>query len=115
VPRLPYVQALPGIPTIRPFEAMACGIPLISAPWKDTEGLFRQNKDYLMVENGDQMKQALMRVLEDKSLAQSLIAHGLETIRSKHTCHHRKDQLIEIYNGLKKNSREYTVIKREKA
>ena len=34
VPRRPYVAALPGIPTIRPFEALACGIPLISAPWE---------------------------------------------------------------------------------
>ena len=33
VPRRPYAQKLPGIPTIRPFEAMACGIPLICAPW----------------------------------------------------------------------------------
>src|SRR3546814_9138346 len=29
VPRRPYVEALPGIPTIRMFEALACGIPLI--------------------------------------------------------------------------------------
>lgn len=114
VPRLPYVQALPGIPTIRPFETMACGIPLISAPWKDTEGLFRQNKDYLMVENGDQMKQALSRVLEDKAFAQNLIAHGLETIRSKHTCHHRKDQLMGIYNGLKRKTRESSLSQKEK-
>ncbi|MFL5309177.1 MAG: glycosyltransferase, partial [Myxococcales bacterium] len=41
VPRGPYTLALPGIPTIRPFEAMACGIPLISAPWNDAERLFR--------------------------------------------------------------------------
>lgn len=32
IPRRPYVQHLPGIPTIRVFEALACGIPLISAP-----------------------------------------------------------------------------------
>jgi spore maturation protein CgeB len=29
VPRRPYAEALPGIPTIRPFEALACGIPLV--------------------------------------------------------------------------------------
>lgn len=40
VPRRPYTQALPGIPTIRLFEALACGIPLIGAPWDDVEGLF---------------------------------------------------------------------------
>jgi spore maturation protein CgeB len=33
IPRRPYVQELRGIPTIRPFEALACGIPLLSAPW----------------------------------------------------------------------------------
>ena len=38
VPRRPYVEALPGIPTIRVFEALACGIPLVSAPWRDVEG-----------------------------------------------------------------------------
>src|SRR5262249_30297040 len=29
IPRQPYADALPGIPTIRVFEALACGIPLI--------------------------------------------------------------------------------------
>ena len=32
VPRRPYVRALPGIPTIRPFEALACGIPARLGP-----------------------------------------------------------------------------------
>ncbi|HEX9082268.1 MAG TPA: hypothetical protein VF768_08310, partial [Holophagaceae bacterium] len=34
VPRRPYVEMLPGIPTIRVFEALACGIPLICTPWE---------------------------------------------------------------------------------
>ena len=37
VPRRPYRDLLPGIPTIRPFEALACGIPLVCSPWRDTE------------------------------------------------------------------------------
>ncbi|MFL5832873.1 MAG: glycosyltransferase, partial [Solirubrobacterales bacterium] len=48
VPRRPYVEALPGIPTIRPFEALACGIPLVSSPWDDIEGLFRTGTDYVV-------------------------------------------------------------------
>ena len=47
VPRGPYAEALPGIPTIRVFEALACGIPLVSAPWDDCEGLFQPGRDYL--------------------------------------------------------------------
>ena len=31
-------RALPGIPTIRVFEALACGIPLVCAPWDDSRG-----------------------------------------------------------------------------
>ena len=49
VPRRPYVEALPGIPTIRMFEALACGIPLVSAPWNDCEDLFPPDC-YLSVE-----------------------------------------------------------------
>ncbi|TIR45505.1 MAG: glycosyltransferase, partial [Mesorhizobium sp.] len=37
IPRRPYREHLPGIPTIRMFEALACGIPLVSAPWSDVE------------------------------------------------------------------------------
>ena len=55
VPRKPYVRALPGIPTIRVFEALACGIPLICAPWEDCEGLFRPHQDYLIAHVGSEM------------------------------------------------------------
>ena len=53
VPRRPYVEALPGIPTIRPFEVLACGIPLISAPWNDCEGLFTPGEDFLIARECD--------------------------------------------------------------
>ena len=97
VPRRPYVQKLVGIPTIRPFEALACGIPLISAPWSDTEGLFRAGQDFLMAQNGREMQSHLYNVLNDGALARSLCESGLETIRQRHTCGHRVDQLLGIY------------------
>jgi spore maturation protein CgeB len=100
VPRRPYTQALPGIPTIRPFEALACGIPLISAPWQDTEGLFRVGQDFLMARNGSEMQNHLRDVLNDLSLAQSLAWNGLETIRKRHTCAHRVDELFTIYDAI---------------
>ncbi|MGI9069891.1 MAG: CgeB family protein [Bryobacteraceae bacterium] len=101
VPRRPYTEALPGIPTIRPFEALACGIPLISAPWQDTEGLFRVGQDFLMAQNGSEMRKHLQDILNDSSLAQSLAASGLETIRKRHTCGHRVDDLLSIYHAIK--------------
>jgi spore maturation protein CgeB len=73
VPRRPYVRALPGIPTIRPFEALACGIPLVSAPWDDAEGLFRGGRDYLVARDGAEMREQLRQVLRDSELRASLI------------------------------------------
>jgi spore maturation protein CgeB len=101
VPRRPYVEALPGIPTIRPFEAMACGIPLISAPWEDCEGLFRTERDYLVARDTREMREAMQAIVEYPELAESLRASGLETIRARHTCAHRVDELLEIDAGLR--------------
>ncbi|MFN7131627.1 MAG: glycosyltransferase [Myxococcales bacterium] len=100
VPRRPYVEALPGIPTIRPFEALACGIPLISAPWNDAEGLFTPGKDFLVARTGEEMKQQLRRVLSDRALAQELSESGRKTILARHTCAHRVDELLAIYAQL---------------
>lgn len=94
VPRRPYVKALPGIPTIRVFEALACGIPLVSAPWQDSEGLFRAGRDFRMVRTGAEMVKALRELLTDRDAAATLARNGVETIRSRHTCAHRVDELL---------------------
>lgn len=100
VPRRPYVRALPGIPTIRIFEALACGIPLVSAPWDDTEGLFTPGSDYLIARDGTEMRQQLRDVLYDPELARGLTQHGLNTILDRHTCCHRVDELFQITEQL---------------
>jgi spore maturation protein CgeB len=101
VPRRFYTQMLPGIPTIRVFEALACGIPLVSAPWSDSEALFRVGEDFLMVSDGEQMTRALKVLKRDQELRGSLVASGLETIRKRHTCAHRAEGLMKIYAALR--------------
>jgi spore maturation protein CgeB len=96
VPRRPYVRALPGIPTIRPFEALACGIPLVCAPWDDVEGLFSPGQDYLVARDGADMERHLRAVLADDELALALAARGRATILARHTCAHRVDELLAI-------------------
>jgi spore maturation protein CgeB len=100
VPRRPYATALPGIPTIRPFEALACGIPLVSAPWRDAEGLFARGRDYLSARDGGEMRAHLAAVLSDDALATRLSAHGRRTIAARHTCAHRVDELFAIIDDL---------------
>jgi spore maturation protein CgeB len=96
VPRCAYVDRLPGVPTIRVFEALACGIPLISAPWRDTEELFRAGEDYLVAQDGAEMERQLRFVLGDPQAAAQLAANGLERIHARHTCAHRVDELLAI-------------------
>jgi len=96
VPRKYYATILPGIPTIRVFEALACGIPLVSAPWEDSEGLFRPGTDYLVARDSAEMTRHLRAVREDPALRESLVRHGLETILGRHTCLHRARQLLDV-------------------
>jgi spore maturation protein CgeB len=96
IPRRPYVKALPGIPTIRPFEALACGIPLVCAPWHDSEGLFTPGEDLLTATNGNEMTQHLATLIHDHSQAREMARHGLATIRARHTCAHRLNELLKI-------------------
>jgi spore maturation protein CgeB len=101
VPRRMYAEQLHGIPTIRMFEALACGIPLISAPWYDEEHLFRPGVDYLVATDGAQMERDLKAVLHEPDLANSLVRHGLETIQNRHSCAHRVDELLAIVQTLR--------------
>ena len=100
VPRRPYVQMLPGIPTIRPFEALSCGIPLICSPWSDAERLFSPGEDYLIAKDGNDMEYKLAEVLKSAQLAKSLSENGRQTILEKHTCAHRIDALENILREL---------------
>jgi spore maturation protein CgeB len=100
VPRRPYVEALRGIPTIRIFEALACGIPLVTAPWDDCEGMFQAGRDFLVAADSAEMKQHLRELMEDEGMGRELALHGRQTILARHTCAHRVDELTEIASQL---------------
>ena len=100
VPRRFYVEQLPGIPTIRVFEALACGIPLVCSPWSDAEGLFTPGRDYLVAEDGAAMTAHLRALAAEPALRADLAVHGLATIRARHTCAHRAAELLAIADRL---------------
>ncbi|HZT89203.1 MAG TPA: glycosyltransferase [Stellaceae bacterium] len=99
VPRRPYVEALPGIPTIRVFEALACGIPLVSAPWSDDEGLFPAGA-FLTARDGQECRRHLAAVLADDGLAEELRRTGLACIRERHTCDHRAAEVLAVHAAI---------------
>jgi spore maturation protein CgeB len=100
VPRRFYANGLSGVPTIRVFEALASGSPLVCSPWTDSEALFRPGQDYVCVSDGTAMISELKYLLRDESARRQLVASGLETIRSRHTCAHRAEQLVHISREL---------------
>jgi len=100
VPRRYYARALAGIPTIRPFEALACGIPLVSAPWDDCERLFTPGRDFLVAADGAEMKRHLRALLADEAWARALAEHGRATILARHTCGHRVGELLDVAREL---------------
>ncbi len=104
VPRRFYVDRLPGIPTIRVFEALACGIPLVSAPWRDTEGLFRPGEDFLVARDEDEMVRHLRALKEDPELRAALAANGSAAIHARHTCAHRASELVACIDAIRSNS-----------
>lgn len=100
VPRRQYATQLPGIPTIRVFEALACGMPLVCAPWDDAEGLFSPGEDYLVAPDGEAMEAHLRALCADSAMREGLARRGLETVRVRHTCGHRADELLDILGTL---------------
>lgn len=100
VPRRQYSNGLSGIPTIRVFEALACGASLVCSPWSDVEQLFRPGEDYVIVNSGAEMRDEIRRLLRDESARRQLGANGRKAILQRHTCAHRAEQLVSICEEL---------------
>lgn len=99
IPRQQYTHAMTGIPTIRVFEALACGIPLVSAPWQDTESLFRKG-DFCWANSCSEMVRTMEHLFSDQQAARTQAQRGLETVLARHTCRHRAEQLSSIFEEL---------------
>ncbi|HEX5459097.1 MAG TPA: glycosyltransferase [Steroidobacteraceae bacterium] len=100
VPRRFYREQLPGIPTIRMFEALACRMPLVTAPWEDSEGLFTPGRDYLVAHDGGEMRRHLKQLLDDPPFAAALAERGYRAVLRRHTCAHRVQELLGICREL---------------
>jgi spore maturation protein CgeB len=105
IPRRQYADGLGGIPTIRVFEALACGTALVCSPWEDCEKLFRAGEDHVCASSGTAMKSEIENLLHDEAARRQLASSGLQTIQRRHTCAHRATQLTEICEELGRSSR----------
>ena len=101
IPREQYTAALYGTPTIRVFEVLACGLPLVSLPWPDTDRLFTAGADYLVVETPGEMVQTIAWLAHDSAACARIGAHARATILAHHTCLHRTQQSLDIVDELR--------------
>ncbi len=88
-PRQAYRESLPGVPTIRVFETLACGIALLCSPWPETEGLLEPGADYECAGSGREMEARIEYLLRHDDERRSLARHGMESVRQRHSCAHR--------------------------
>lgn len=105
VPRRPHARALPGIPTIRPFEAPACGIRLVCAPWEDAEGFFNPGPDHLVARSEAEMTLHLRDMPNDDGRGGRLRTRGPKTIEAPHIGAHRVDPLLAIRDEVEAGAR----------
>lgn len=102
LPPGPYVGALQGIPTAPLFEAMACGIPLVSSRWHDVTGVFGGHTHFLVADTGAEMAAHLGALLSQPSLGAELARRAFRDVRAHHTCAHRVDALLAIASEIRR-------------
>jgi spore maturation protein CgeB len=78
-------------PSIRLFEAGACGVPIISDSWAGLETIFTPGEDILIADRADQVIDYLREVSNER--ARQIGQRGRERIMAQHTAAHRAREL----------------------
>jgi spore maturation protein CgeB len=78
-------------PSVRLFEAGACGTPILSDIWAGIDEIFVPGEDLILVREPDDVLQTLLEVPESRRLA--LAAALQRRVCSHHTAAHRAAEL----------------------
>jgi spore maturation protein CgeB len=100
VPRRMRADGLPHTPAIRVLEALACGVPVVTAPWDECEEMFTPDVDVLVARDGSDMERRMVALHSDPEFARFIGANGYQTVVSRHTCEHRVQELLAICRQL---------------
>ena len=96
----PSQRCTPHLPSMRLLEALACGTPLISTPWEDTENLFTPGQDYLLTHHKDETKELVRLLLSDSHFRGELTQHARQTILNHFSTQKRAQELRVISQSL---------------
>lgn len=82
-------------PSVRLFEAAACGTPVISDPWPGLDDLFAPGEEILIAASGNEVVDWLRNVPDD--LRRQLGAAARKRFLAEHTPDHRGDSLHRYF------------------
>ncbi|HWI41900.1 MAG TPA: glycosyltransferase [Verrucomicrobiae bacterium] len=85
-------------PSIRLFEAAACGVPIVSDWWEGLDSLFRDGSEILVARSSGQVLEYL-RDLPEKERA-AVAERGRARVLASHTAAHRALELEEAVRSL---------------
>jgi spore maturation protein CgeB len=89
------MRSLGFSPSVRLFEAAACGVPIISDRWPGIETIFCPSSEILLVDGPREVVEILTGMSEDKRL--SIAERARRRILADHTPDHRARQLENYY------------------
>jgi spore maturation protein CgeB len=90
-----HMRALGYSPSVRLFEAAACGTPIISDRWSGIETIFTPGREILLVSEPNQIVQILREMPEDRR--HSIAEQARRRVLAQHTPAHRVSQLESYY------------------
>jgi spore maturation protein CgeB len=85
-------------PSVRLFEAAACGVPVISDRWPGLDELFRDGEEIVIADSAADVRRALHEIPDDERRAIGERARA--KVLAEHTAGRRVDQLEEIVAGV---------------
>jgi spore maturation protein CgeB len=90
-------------PSVRLFEAAACGVPIISDRWPGLETFFTPGQEILVADDSDDVIEILSSVSEDRRRA--VAAAARKRLLAHHTADHRARDLEAFYEEVRQDSR----------
>ena len=85
-------------PSVRLFEAAACGTPIVSDSWPGLATLFRPGEEILLASSTREMLDILRNVSDDRRLA--IAARARDRVLANHTGEHRAAELASVASDL---------------
>jgi spore maturation protein CgeB len=90
-------------PSVRLFEAAACGVPIISDRWVGLETVFRIGSEILVAESCDDVLAMLRTITRETRNAIGAAARA--AVLERHTCDHRAAELEALLQEVSPNRR----------